>query len=313
MRRRVYQRAHRISCRAEGLLGLNCAARVAMRRRLLALCYHGVCGEAADVPDMDGLQVPARLFEAQIELLLRYYQPVSLTQVRAHYLEEAPLPPAPLLLTFDDGYRNVARHALPLLRRRGVPCALFVVAGAVGGDTWLWTAELEWQRAGTPGLAELKRWLKSLPVADRRRWLRDEMGSVDARPECDYSLLDWRELAAEVHGGGLEIGSHGLTHEPLTTCDPAEVTAELVESRRLIQERLQVKVETLAYPNGNCSPAVATAARECGYCLGFTTLPQHARHSDDPLRLPRILVGARDIPSILAGRLAGWQEWLCTL
>jgi peptidoglycan/xylan/chitin deacetylase (PgdA/CDA1 family) len=299
--------------RAASIVGLNRASRAAFRRRLLVVCYHGLCAEAPDVPDVAGLHVPVRLFAAQIRLLLRYYQPVSLDRVRAHFWEGAPLPEAPVLLTFDDGYWTVARYALPLLRQMGIPSVLFPAAGAVEARRWLWTAQLEWQYAREPGFSTLKRSLKALPVAERHRWLATETEGDAPRPECNYSLLDWADLAKELRAGGVAIGSHGMNHEPLTTCAPGELQDELCDSKRLILQRLHVDVDAIAYPNGDCSPAVAAAAQECGYRLGFTTEPRHTHRADDPLALPRIQVGRDDIPPVLAARLAGWLEWLRTL
>lgn len=39
-----------------------------------------------------------------------------------------------VLLTFDDGYRDVLRHAAPVLRRRGIPALLFLVSDFVGRE-----------------------------------------------------------------------------------------------------------------------------------------------------------------------------------
>jgi peptidoglycan/xylan/chitin deacetylase (PgdA/CDA1 family) len=122
--------------------------------------------------------------------------------------------------------------------------------------------------------------------------------------------MDWEELAAQIRAGGVAIGSHGLNHEPLTTCGSDDLRLELAGSRALIRERLGVTPEAVAYPNGDNSREVVSTARECGYSLGFTTVARHVRPDDDPLALPRILVGRRDTPSTLTARLAGWQEWL---
>ena len=37
-------------------------------------------------------------------------------------------------LTFDDGYADFARHALPVLRRHGFGATVFVIAGRLGGE-----------------------------------------------------------------------------------------------------------------------------------------------------------------------------------
>lgn len=299
-----------LAYRASAFLGLDRLARACLARRLLVLCYHGVCGEAPDVRDPDGLHVPVSLFRQQLEFLVRHYRPVSLEQVRAAYLGGAELPPTALLLTFDDGYRNVLRHALPVLRSMDVPSVVFPVAGAVAAATWLWTSDLEWQRAGAPGFGELRRFVKRLPAKQRRLWLAAELVDERPRPACDYSLAGWDELTEAAGAGLVAIGSHGLHHEPLTTCDEEDLREELERSRLMLCERLNVDVDAVAYPNGDCSPSVAAAARQAGYKLGFTTVARHARRDDDPLQLPRILVGRSDQPSVLGSRLSGWQEWL---
>ncbi|MBV8159833.1 MAG: polysaccharide deacetylase family protein [Acidimicrobiia bacterium] len=302
MRRLVYAGA--------GPAGVNRLARRAFRSRLLVLCFHGVCAEGADVPDSDGMHVPAARFEEQVRFLVRGYRPVSLAQVRRSLLEGAALPRCPVLITFDDGYRNVARNALPVLRRQGVPCVLFVVTGAVDQSRWLWPAELEWRRSADPDVATMKRTLKRAPAAERRRALAEEFAAHATYPECDSSLLDWSELRDLAGDDLVAVGSHAVHHEALTTCDPDDVRGQLADSRRRLADELGIEVDAVAYPDGEASAAVADAARASGYHLGFTTEARHVGSGDDPLLLPRLLVGAADEETVLAARLAGWQEWI---
>ena len=39
-------------------------------------------------------------------------------------------------MTFDDGYRDVYEQAFPVLRRKGIPAAVFVVTDLVGRPFW---------------------------------------------------------------------------------------------------------------------------------------------------------------------------------
>jgi len=48
--------------------------------------------------------------------------------------------PGTVVVTFDDGYRDFAEVALPLLERHHVPCSLYVVSDFVGG-TSSWTSD----------------------------------------------------------------------------------------------------------------------------------------------------------------------------
>ena len=301
----------RLAYEAAGRLGLNRAARRAVRDRVLVLCFHGVSGDESAAADRGGLHVPQKLFRRQVEALLRHYAPISLGQLRESRRDGRPLPPAPLLLTFDDGYRNVARHALPVLRALGAPCAWFVVAGAVESGRLLWPSELELRYGSRPDYPALKRELQAAPASVREARLAELADQAWTPPlDSDYSLATWDELAGEVRKGGVEVGSHGLRHHPLTTCEPDRLRAELRDSAALIAQRLDTRVETLAYPNGAFSPEVRAAAAEAGYALAFTTVPRHARSGDDCLALPRILVGRRDEVPVLLARVAGWVEWL---
>ncbi len=298
--------------RIAGLVGMNGLARAVFARRLLVLSYHGVCGAQPDVADPDGLHVPVALFEQQMAFLMRHYRPVSLIEVRDSFLAGSELPRAAVLLTFDDGYRNVARHALPLLKRMKIPAVLFPVPGLIERERWLWTSELEWRRGSDPDFPHLRTWLKGISAEERREWLERELKAPDRYPECEHSLMNWDEINAikQDFVREVEIGSHGLNHDPLTACDEWQLQAELSLSRRILAEKTKIEAEAVAYPNGDFSPVVVAAAGKAGYKLGFTTVARHVRESDDPLALPRILVGRSDTPTVLAARLAGWQEWV---
>ncbi|HEY6403037.1 MAG TPA: polysaccharide deacetylase family protein, partial [Blastocatellia bacterium] len=194
-----------------------------------------------------------------------------------------------------------------------IPCILFPAVGLIEAGKWLWTSELEWRRGADPDFARLRSRLKGLAADERREWLEREFNDGKAYPECEHTLMNWEEIIGEGSGGHdrlIEIGSHGLNHDPLTGCDGARLENELRGSRRLLRERVGVEADAVAYPNGDFSEAVIKAAARAGYSLGFTTEARHARKTDHPLALPRILVGRRDTPPVLAARLAGWQEWL---
>jgi peptidoglycan/xylan/chitin deacetylase (PgdA/CDA1 family) len=64
-------------------------------------------------------------FTAQVEALCERATPISAEQLLAAVRGE-PLPPRAVLVTFDDGYRDFADVAWPILRRQGVPVVLFV-------------------------------------------------------------------------------------------------------------------------------------------------------------------------------------------
>ena len=68
------------------------------------------------------------------------YRPVSLTELLGARRGEHALPLRSVLVTFDDGYRDFADHAWPILRRHGIPAVLFVPTAYPGnpGRAFWW-------------------------------------------------------------------------------------------------------------------------------------------------------------------------------
>lgn len=108
------------------------------------LMYHAV--EAGE-PSGYGYAVPAAQFERQLDAIRREgFETISLGQLFDGLDGKAPLPRKPIVLTFDDAYRNVYQVAWPLMRERAMTGTLFVVADHVGGSN-------EWDEAkGMPRL-----------------------------------------------------------------------------------------------------------------------------------------------------------------
>ncbi len=64
---------------------------------------------------------------------------------------------------------------------------------------------------------------------------------------------------------GMEIGSHGKTHRPLTGLSAKELEKELSEPKRVLEAELGVPVRAIAAPGGFWSRAVEDNARRVGY------------------------------------------------
>jgi peptidoglycan/xylan/chitin deacetylase (PgdA/CDA1 family) len=99
------------------------------------LCYHrfGTGGGKMTVS-------PAN-FAAQVDWLVRnHYHVIRLAQLAAYLEGREPLPQRSVVITFDDGYESVYRHAYPVLRKYGVPATLFVYTDFIGaGDALSWS------------------------------------------------------------------------------------------------------------------------------------------------------------------------------
>lgn len=116
------------------------------RIRVPILMYHyvSVPPPGADAYRLD-LSVAPGQFAAQLAWLRdNGFTSVTLDDVYAALTEGRPLPPRPVVLTFDDGYADAYQHAFRLLRQYGLTGTFFVVTD------WLDSARpgyLTWDQA----------------------------------------------------------------------------------------------------------------------------------------------------------------------
>ncbi|MCG0069273.1 polysaccharide deacetylase [Streptomyces sp. FBKL.4005] len=96
------------------------------------LMYHSVAAVPNDATR--ALSVTPEAFAEQMALIGDLgLTPVTTADLAAHWRSGRPLPARPVLVTFDDGYEGVHRHALPVLARHGFPATLFVSTGWLRG------------------------------------------------------------------------------------------------------------------------------------------------------------------------------------
>lgn len=179
-------------------------------QRVTILTYHSL--------DTSGSVIsvsPAAFREHMQALAERGVCGVTLAELVLAWESGGPLPERPVVLTFDDGFVNVAEHGAPVLSRLGFRATLFAVAGHCGGHN-------DW-----PSQSQR---VPRLPL---------------------LSLAQLRELAQ----AGFEIGSHGQRHAPLDRVSPAEAEAEVAGSQRALEDGLGRAVSSFAYPYGRTDAA----------------------------------------------------------
>ena len=104
--------------------GLSATAAKPSRTPVPILMYHVIADPPNDAPYPD-LYVTERDFAGQMRWLARRgYQAVTQRQVWNHWHRGGALPPKPVVISFDDGYRSVAEAAWPHLQRRSWPGVL---------------------------------------------------------------------------------------------------------------------------------------------------------------------------------------------
>ena len=206
------------------------------RQLAAVLLLAAACSRRPDVPIVtyhsvsaatDGFTVGEDAFTGALDALRsQRFHAVTFHEWLAHLEQGAPLPPNPIVLTFDDGYEDAYRTVLPALRARGMRAVFFVVTSFVGAD-------------------------------ESHRIVRDEDG-------IRRRYLIWPEVRA-LAAAGMEIGSHGVSHRRLADLTSNEARDELARSKQQLEAGLGKPVEIFAYPYNSVRRWLEPLVRDAGY------------------------------------------------
>jgi peptidoglycan/xylan/chitin deacetylase (PgdA/CDA1 family) len=118
-------------------------AAIAARANVPVLCWHQIRPTSIDGADARPYIVSPRRLAAQLDALDRAgFTPVSGDALASHVVRGTPLPPKPVLLTFDDGSAGQYTRALPILRRHHFVATFFVMTVVLDKPGWLSSGEV---------------------------------------------------------------------------------------------------------------------------------------------------------------------------
>jgi peptidoglycan/xylan/chitin deacetylase (PgdA/CDA1 family) len=167
----------------------------------------------------------------------------------------APLPRAPrirVLVTFDDGYRDIFTRALPVLERYSIPAVFFVTTNLVFGRRGIGRGGEGVEGDVFPSLEDLEK-AKSSPL--------------------------------------VTYGNHTATHTIVSRSEPGALEEELREAQRQFQDRLGITPEIFAYPRGrkrDISRQAASVLERLHMRAAFTMIPGLVEPKTDRYAIPRI-------------------------
>jgi peptidoglycan/xylan/chitin deacetylase (PgdA/CDA1 family) len=315
--------------------GLDRLALSRHARDALVLVYHGILSEAK--PEPFRYHHTAAEFEGHLDWLASRYIPATLDDF-ARWFRGEWQPRKPLVLvTFDDGYRNNATNAAPILTHKGFPAIFFLASGYVGGEKPLWpdvvfTRIMSWKNlsikdpdgraCAIPASPEARQQLalsivemcKNCDDANRREYITYLAGEVSSDTIVDaeaQQFLSWDDVRA-LSSAGFEIGSHTATHPILSNVSTEQLQTELRESRSAIEAQTGRPCRALAYPNGRArdiGDAVAAAAAEAGYQFAFSVSNRWCSRASNALQVDRISPPGHCTLETFTLHASGFKQW----
>jgi peptidoglycan/xylan/chitin deacetylase (PgdA/CDA1 family) len=176
-----------------------------------------------------------------------------------------------IAVTFDDGYANILRNAVPALRERNIPCVVFMTTKYMGEK---------------PG------------------WILD----VD-NPNRNEPLISAEQLRS-LQGELVKIGSHTHSHALLGACDRDTLIDELSLSKKALEGRLSHEVDLLSLPYGSMNPDTLRCSRAAGYRVLFVNVPYPDSMKGDMRVVGRTHVALEDWGIEYRLKLRGAYDWI---
>jgi len=305
----------------EGLFrtgGVSLIGKLARKRRvpvprLAILCYHRI--GTGGVPFYS--QLAAENFEAQMYYLRKNYRVLSLDQLIQEMKQPTNLEPA-VAVTFDDGYRGLFAEAFPILTAHQIPATIFLTVGAIETGEVAWYDRIFLALQVAPGntfdieldqprhfdldssasrmqaAAEIISCLRAFSPERRKKCCLDLENRIPL-PEDQLRgrMLTWDQIRV-MHHGGISFGAHTMTHPVVSRLSPVEMEWEILESKRILENRLSAPVRHFAFPFGKqeeCGDAAVSLLAGNGFASAATTEWGLNSVGTNPLQLRRVQIG----------------------
>lgn len=291
--------------------------------RPLILGYHRVVDDFASIArrEMPSMLTSCEMFERHLDVVGRHFKFVTLDEIGEHLASGRPFTEKVAAVTFDDGYRDNYECAFPILKRKGIPAAVFVVTDLIGQPrsqihdrlyylvakayrTWddprremagllnmlgLPASHLLRTRVATSSPQHtVSALLPDLSVANVSRVMSALEACVGNGFHDVPLALTWPQIE-EMHRAGMTIGSHTRSHISLPAESIDTVLDELENSKRVIEEHIGAPVTHFAYPGGQFTPRDVAALERVGYKYAYTACT-HQDPSHPTLTIERLLL-----------------------
>lgn len=292
------------------------------------LTWHSVSEDARWLPWARDISVRPETLDRQLDILSRSGATVmDMVEFLRTRREGRPLPPRPVLLHFDDGYRDNWLAAAPILARHGMRATMFVsldfiappatgrngvpgVDGPAGWDGYLtWDEIRALDKGAFSGAFDIQPHgvdHARVPIGPR---------AVDRLTEANWRRLAWVQwrampgpkhdwyahdappavpLGSEVPESDGALAARAWTGSGIETEDEyaARVRADLERCRAAFRRELGKTPEIFCWPENLTSPKAREIAAELGFLA--TTGGRGANRPGEPAQvISRVHVGER--------------------
>jgi peptidoglycan/xylan/chitin deacetylase (PgdA/CDA1 family) len=264
-------------------------------KNISILIYHRV----NDDNDQFFSATPTNIFKRQMEYIRSRFRVLPLEEI-VERMKKNDIPDNSIVVTFDDGYLDNYSNAFPILKEFSIPATIFLATDAIETGRILWhdrvfsafreTKSLHLKAFGVNKRClslrnleeklyaqdEVLKFLRTLNNKERYLCIKslEKVLKVSENESRYRIMMNWSEVK-EMHKNGISFGGHTITHPILSRLDIDEMKKEIFISKKIIEDHLEVSIESFAYPNGTAEDFDETTkqlVKDAGYSCAVTTI-----------------------------------------
>ena len=158
-----------------------------------------------------------------------------------------------IVITFDDGYKDILINALPLLKKYNFKAICYVVSDLVGKEN-IWDL-------------------------NKKKFLKKELMSKN-------DIIEWISE-------GMTIGSHSHNHVNLCDLNLSQINEELKNSKYELENITGIKIKSFSYPYGKVNSTVYDNVKSFFNNAVTTNRSRYKPKQHDKYLIPRIDMGKK--------------------
>ena len=203
------------------------------------LVYHSISN------DVSSLSLSINEFEKHIIYLKdKNFETINFDQINSTKNKQ-------IIITFDDGYKDLVSSVLPILKKYNFNATCFVVSSLLGK--------------------------KNMWDIGKKNFIQKDLMNLN-------DIREWVD-------NGMFIGSHSHNHLDLTSLNDDKMTNELTYSKKILEDKIGVKIKNFSYPYGKVNNLVYQKTREIFEKATTTNRGRFDINNHDFHLIPRIDMG----------------------
>lgn len=205
------------------------------------LSYHSISDEQSSI------SISTNIFEKQIIFLKKLsYETVNFDEIDPNKKNQ-------IILTFDDGYKDILINALPILKKYNFKATCFFVTNLIGKNN-------NWDNK-------------------KENYKIKELMNPD-------DIKEWYE-------NGMSVQSHSHNHLDLTKLSNMEIINELEYSKKYLKEKFNIKSDVFCYPFGKVNRNVYEITKKIYKNAVTTNRSRYNINKHNRILIPRIDMGKK--------------------